>query len=187
MSSDLSHETGRRSPPRILPRAVVLAGLLVLICIITIEIFSPQNWPPNWLQRKRQRETVVARVEAVGGWSVLERACAMLVETNRSNVFIYRRWHWQYTNELDGPLRVLQPQEVRFYSPDVVSNDLGVAVVRVKIFGIHSTGGNSSPYYGLEFVFGSNAHRYRPPPNGGASGIGNRRFRLITNDVYEIF
>ena len=187
MSSELSYEAGRRSPPRILGRAVIWAGLLVLICIIALDIFSPQNWPPNWLQRKRQREAVAARVDAAGGWTVLERACAMLVETNKSNIFTYRAF-WQRTNELDGLLRVLQPQEVRFYSPDIVSNDLNVAIVRIKIFGIHSTGGNSFPYYGLEFVFGSNAHRYRPSPSdGGASGNGYSRFRPITNNIYEIF
>ena len=72
MTPDLSDEAGRRSPPRILRTVVMLAGLLLLIFIITIEL--TRYWPPDWLQRKSQRENLAGGVDAVGGLSVLERA-----------------------------------------------------------------------------------------------------------------
>jgi hypothetical protein len=63
-----------------------------------------------------------------------------------------------------------------------------VAVVRIKFFGMHSTGGHSTPYFGLEVVSGPGAETYKPTPSlGGASGNGYRRYRAVTDRIYEIY
>jgi hypothetical protein len=63
-----------------------------------------------------------------------------------------------------------------------------VAVVRIKVFGMHSTGGHSTPYFGLEVMSGPDAESYRPRPSrGGVSGNGYRSFSAVTDRIYEIY
>ena len=63
-----------------------------------------------------------------------------------------------------------------------------IPVVRIKVFGIHSTGGHSIPYFGLEVVCGTNAASYRPQPaHGGVSGNHYDSYKRVTDTIYEIY
>jgi hypothetical protein len=60
--------------------------------------------------------------------------------------------------------------------------------VHIKVFGMHSSGGHSTPYFGLEVVTGPGAETYRPgPSHGGVSGNGYRSFKAVTDRIYEIY
>ena len=146
------------------------------------------SWPPDWLERRTQRQKVIERVQAAGGWAALQKECDALVEQYRDTAFM---WHRGETNALPPALAALKPWEVRFYSPTVLrdfKDEPQVAVVRIKIFGMHSTGGHSTPYFGLEIVSGAGAESYRPRPSrGGVSGNGYRSYTTVTDRIYEIY
>jgi hypothetical protein len=58
-----------------------LLGLLFLgIC--SAPLFS--WWPPQWMERRARRQSVMNRVEAVGGWERLSADLALLLTTNNS-------------------------------------------------------------------------------------------------------
>jgi hypothetical protein len=165
----------------------VVWGPLVLL-IICLSLPSLANvWPPNWIERRTQRKQVWERIESVGGWAALQRDCDVLVEQYRGNVF---RWSQYDTNKLPRTLAVLKPWDVQFYSPTVLrdfKNAPEVPVVRIKIFGVHSTGGHSTPYFGLEVVSGL-VGNYRPRPSGGGvSGNCYHTYRRVTEGIYEIY
>ena len=63
-----------------------------------------------------------------------------------------------------------------------------VPVFRIKVFGVHATGGNSSPYLGLEVVCDPEAQNYRPRPSqGGADGNCYSTYRKVAEGIYEIY
>ena len=67
-----------------------------------------------------------------------------------------------------------------------VKDDPQIPVVRIKVFGIHSTGGHSIPYFGLDVVCSTNAASYQPrPSHGGASGNNYDGYRQVTETIYE--
>jgi hypothetical protein len=168
----------------------ILGCFLLALCLALIAlsapVCSPELFPPNWVQRKQQRKLLAERVAAAGGWSALYQECATLVESNKGGALVYYR---RDGKERPPCLAILKPKQITFYSPELgLDSEPKVPVVKVKVFGMHSTGGNSYPYYGLEFVFGPEAGSYRPSPShGGVSGNGYARYRQITNNIYEIY
>jgi len=161
-------------------------GLAVLVVLILFDCLS--GWPPAWIVRRDQRKMVLARVEASGGWTALQRACDALVQTNRDSGF---QWMHYSSNALPPEIAALQPQEVWYYSPKKVRGSIfetDFDVLHIKVFGIHRTGLHAYPYFGLEIVSGTNAARYTPRPSlGGASGNGYDSYRKITDRIYEIY
>jgi len=139
-------------------------------------------------ERQAQRDIVVTRITQAGGWVALKKDCNEVVERYRDSSFF---WHRFETNALPSALAALKPWEVRFYSPAILQHskdEPNVAVVRIKIFGLHSTGGHSTPYYGLEVVCGTGADSYTPNPSrGGVSGNHYDSYRRVTERIYEIY
>jgi hypothetical protein len=161
------------------------------LCVLAIYLIANilLAGSPAWIVRRDQRKKVMVRVEAAGGWTALQHACDGLVESNRES-----RFDWAFyrdTNGLPPAIAALQPQEVSFDSSQVVHtsiSDREPVIVHIKIFGIHRSGLRAIPYYGLEFVSGTNADRYTPRPSEGAvSGNGYDSYRKITNRIYEIY
>ena len=146
-------------------------------------------WPPEWIVRRDQRKMVADRVQAAGGWTALQQACDALVETNRDSVFQWYRGHG--TNVLPTAIAALRPSEVWFYSPIAMRGSVfetEFLVVHIKVFGLHRTGGSAIPFFGLDFVSGTNANQYTPRPSlGGASGNGYDRYRKVADRIYEIY
>ena len=170
---------------------------------------DPGAWPTPLIERRAQRQKVLDRVQKVGGWDAVRLGCEALV-TNypdglrwfppHSNAWVYpnpqtepRRY---YVTNLDyGPLpaavAALQPKKIDFYPLSVLREfkiEPQVVVVRIKIFGMHSTGGHSTPYYGLEVPYGTGADEYKPRPSrGGVSGNRYSSFRKVADRVFEIY
>jgi len=162
-------------------------ALAVLLVLILFDCLS--GWPPAWIVRRDQRKMVVERVQASGGWTALQRACDVLVQTNRDAGFHW--YHFDNSNALPPEIAALQPQEVWYDCPKMVRGTIFATefdVVHIKVFGMHRTGLNAYPYFGLEVVSGTNAARYTPRPSlGGASGNGYDSYSKITDSIYEIY
>ena len=100
-------------------------------------------------------------------------------------------WYTGGPKTLPSALAALKPQEVRFDSPRVLrdfKDKPQVAVVRIKIFGLASTGGRGIPCFGFQVVSGAGAETYRPSPSGGgAPGNAYTSYRPVTDRIYEIY
>jgi hypothetical protein len=152
--------------------------------------------PPDWVDRIGQRKTLGERVRAAGGWEAVRRDCALLV-SNKTD-----RFYWQpsctnvqattfsneiaihYVTNIDyGPLppalEALKSREIRCHFP----------IMHIRLFGIHSTGGHSIPYSGLEVVCNSNADGYRPQKGktGGVDGNSHSRYRRVSEGIFEVY
>jgi hypothetical protein len=188
---------------------LIWGGLGFLGVLLFLGVLDPASWPSPSVERRGQRQKVLDRVQTVGGWSAVRLGCEALVTNHpdgliwlppRSNAWVYpnpqTQPHKYYvTNVDDGPLppavAVLKPQEVRYYPPRRLrefKDESQVAVVRIKVFGMHSTGGHSTPYYGLEVPCGAGAESYEPRPSqGGVSGNRYTSFRKVADGVFEVY
>lgn len=186
----------------------VIWGFFAFIGVLVfLGVLNPTMWPPRFVERREQRQKVLERVQKAGGWDEVRLGCETLV-TNypdglawlppMSNALVYpnpeTEPHSYYVTNLDwGPLppavAALQPREIHYYPPRLVPKDEPqVPVVRIKIFGIHRTGGHSTPYFGLEIVCGTNVESYRPEPaRGGASGNHYDNYKQVADRIYEIY
>lgn len=170
--------------------APVLVVVLVLLtpCFLSLPMWFPGTFPPAWWERKSQRKQVVERVQAAGGWEALRRDCMALAQTNE-----FINWiRWRKSNKVALPptISALQPKEVYYVSPQLLgpnSAEPRIPVVRIKIFGMHSTGGHSTPYFGLEVVAMSSSEDYTPKARPAASGNGHRNYRKVSEGVYEVY
>jgi len=159
--------------------------LLIALAIAVVSSFVLPGiltaWLPPTIERKQQRKGVRQRIESAGGWDVLRRDCASLAEQYKDTGF-HSGWH--QTNGLPPSLAILKPLTVECYQ----SKEASVSVVHVRVFGIHSTGGHSVPYFGLEVVCGPGHDRYLPKPHSNVA-LGNRysTYSRVADSVYEIY
>jgi hypothetical protein len=172
------------------PVTHVIWGCLALVGVLVfLGVLDPAMWPPRSVERRAQRAKAVGRIQSAGGWTALQKDCDALAEHYRDSVF---QWHRGFsTNALPPAIAALTPKEVIFYSAKVLRefrDEPQVPVVRIKVFGIHSTGGHSIPYFGFEVVCTTNAESYRPQPSrGGVSGNHYGSYRQVTDRIYEIY
>jgi|ERR1051326_1738043 hypothetical protein len=148
-------------------------------------LLNVSAWPPAWWERRAQRATVVKRVQAAGGWETLRRDCLSFAQTNQ--IVQWNRWYTNDAPELPPAIAALHPQRVDYVSPKVLGSRSALPIVRVKIFGMHSTGGHSIPYFGLEVISGTssegNPRKLLPPTPGN----GHLKRRKVCDGVYEVF
>lgn len=174
---------GRHPSGHIALGFLALGGILILVMLL-----SPAVGPPAFIERRGQRRELLTRVVKAGGWAAIQRDCDALVAQHQDGWF---DWHRGMTNYLPPALAALRPWQVRFDSPRMLRrfrDATQVAVVRIKIFGAHSTGGHSTPYFGLEVVSGGGADSYRPSPSeGGVSGNRHSSYSSVTERIYEIY
>jgi hypothetical protein len=137
------------------------------------------------LELKHQREKVLKRVQATGGWERLKNDCLIFAKTNQEHgVF----WIGRTTNHVALPSAIegLKPQEIRFDPGSISANDkFYYPVIHLKIFGMHSTGGHSTPYYGLDVICGKESTSHQPAPY--ASGNSHYHYRKIADSIYEVY
>ena len=167
----------------------VIWGCLASIVILSfLALMNWYRWPPLFVERKAQRAKVVERIQAAGGWAALQRDCDALMAEYHDSAFIWRRGN---KDELPPTIAALNPQSVIFYSADMVrgSKDFPqIPLVQIKIFGAHSTGGHSIPYFGLEVVCSTNSASYQPlTSQAGVSGNHYDNYRQVTETIYERF
>ncbi len=118
----------------------------------------------------------------------------------RSNAWVYpnsqTRPNFYYVTNIDyGPIppaiAALRPMGISFRPPNPLhdpKNKPQVAVVHIRIFGMHSTGGHSIPFYGLEVPCGAGAENYTPHYDvEGVVGMRHLDFRKVADGVFEIY
>jgi len=146
-------------------------------------------FPPAWYERRAQRQKIIERIQAAGGWEALRRDCIALAKTNENEIF---RWARLVTNAptLPPAIMALQPQEVHYVSPKYSARGSGesqISIVRIKVFGVHSSGGHSTPYFGLDVVTTPSKEGYDPNAHRAVPGNGHMDHRKVSEGVYEIF
>jgi hypothetical protein len=149
-------------------------GLLALLFILPSFL---NWWPPASVERRTQRQKLTERVQLAGGWDAVRRDCIALAVRN-TNGFRFQR----HDTNLPPAIVALRPLIVQ-YSPDC-------GCVRMRIFGIHSTGGHSTPYFGLEVDTSTNSINYKHGSgyeNGGVIGNYHSEAVQVADGVYEIY
>lgn len=173
----------------------LLHGVWGLLAVSTFVIFYylPFYGAPDWIDRRTQRKVVAERIQSAGGWTALKKDCESLRMTHQNGF----RWFgrrtpdgYQFRDGTEDPpdappaIAALKPQEL---GGGTIKEGPEAFVVKIKIFGLHSTGGHSTPYYGLEIVLGEGAKDYRPKPRGGVSGNRSSTYRKIADNIYEVY
>jgi hypothetical protein len=178
-----------REQMRKYPTIHTIWACLAFLGFLTITGFlNPFAWPPKFMERRTQRAEVMERVRSAGGWDALRHDCVLLARTNE---FVH--WYRGFTNDapiLPPTIAALKPREVEFVSPKFLSNgpeEFRIPVVRIKLFGMHATGGRSTPYFGLEVVISPSSEGYTPKARPAASGNGHTNYRKVSEGVYEVF
>jgi len=145
--------------------------------------------------RVKQHNTLVARIQAAGGWTALQRDCDALVKTNQNDAFMWDNWT-DRANPLPPAIAALQPMEVMYWSPSVLRGryiNTEFSIVRINIISGHpNTGGRATPFFGLEVVCGTNADGYTPHQIIGVYGDqayngSYHNYEKMTNGIYEIY
>lgn len=155
--------------------------LYIFLGLLLLFIIAPNFlmwWPPVWIERRAQREKLAERVQVAGGWDVVRQDCIVLSEQN-TNGF---RSNYRDTNGLPPAIAALKPMMVEYYPP--------YGCVRIRIFGMHSTGGHSTPYFGLEIDTSSNSVSYQHGignENGGVIGNHHSVAKKVADGIYEIY
>jgi hypothetical protein len=167
----------------------IVWGVFAVVWFLIIFVFmNPMVWPPDWMERRAQRAKVEERVLSAGGWAALQKDCDALAAEFQDGGFHWSRGH---TNALPKTIAALNPWEVLFDPPSLMSGSKDkqqTAVVQIKVFGMHSTGGRSAPYFGFEVVSGTNADGYRPSTTGGGvSGNSHHSYAKVTDRIYEVY
>jgi hypothetical protein len=139
---------------------------------------NPDNWFADWMDHRDQQKKLAARVQSAGGWDAIRHGCIDLAEQNTNG--FYSRWH--DTNGLPAAVAALKPMLVE-YQPEL-------GCIRVRIFGMHRTGGHSTPYFGLEVDTSTNSAGYKHGTeyeNGGAAGNYHSTYIQVAEGIYEIY
>jgi hypothetical protein len=180
-------------------RSNFVLGLLSILVLFFIYLWVVAGglWPPFWLEHHRQQQEVSKRIQSIGGWEALKRDAVLLAKQNNEAGFLWLRGKSFLANEgftnyaLPPAFAALNPSQVRLFNPRRLSQQFGdgpdVEVVEIKIFGMHSIGGHSTPYYGLELVRGPGTNEYRPQASRTALGNAHSTYRKIIDNVYEVY
>jgi len=135
-------------------------------------------WPPVAVERHAQRAEVLARVQSAGGWDVVRRGCIDLAERHTNG--FYSNWH--DTNSLPAALVALHPL--------LVECQPQLGYLRIRVFGVHHTGGHSTPYFGLVVDISTNSPGH-PPGTGNEKrslpGSYHYTFDQVAEGIYEVY
>jgi hypothetical protein len=146
--------------------------------LVVLYVFSPLPFPPHFVERREQHAKVMERVQAAGGWDAIRRGCASLAEQNTNGFYAM----FGQTNGLPAAIVALKPLIVE-YQPQF-------GCVRMRIFGMHSTGGHSTPYFGLEVDTSTNSGSYNHGAefdNGGVIGNHHAVANQVAEGIYELY
>jgi hypothetical protein len=146
--------------------------------LFVCSILSPDMWPPISVERREQRARIMERVQSAGGWDALRHACIQLAGQH-TNGF---GWPWHDTNGLPDSIAALKPRRVEYLPIH--------GCVRIKVFGAHSTGGHSRPYFGLEVDTTTNNVGYKHGTGydgGGVIGNHHSVANQVAPGMYEIY
>ena len=163
--------------------------LIVLLApYLFLMLLNSESFPPRWYELRAQRQKMEARVQSAGGYEMLRRECMAFAQTNE--MVHWFRWHTNDSPVLPPAISSLQPLQVDYVSPKLLgphSDEPSFPIVRIKIFGMHSTGGHSTPFFGLEVVATPSSENYTPKARPAASGNGHLGYQKVSDGVYEIY
>jgi hypothetical protein len=164
---------------KILLRCLGYCGFAAVLVWLFVHPRSPHHTSFE-VQRASQRKLSQERVQGLGGWAVLAADCRKLVADSKTDYFQWVSIHDSSENDgkLPSSITALKPHEVMF---EVSTN--APTVVRIKLFGMHRTGGWDVPYYGLWVVCGGARPDYVPPITEGPA----RSVAKITNEIFEAY
>lgn len=172
-SAKVSEEMRRHPVVHTVWGCLAFVGVLVFLGVV-----DPAIWPPRSVERREQRAKVMERVQAAGGWDTIRRDCVGLAEQNTNGFYS----HFLDTNGLPAAIVALKPMTVE-YQPEY-------GCVRIRIFGMHSTGGHSTPYFGLKVDTSTNSLSYNHGAgydNGGVIGNHHSVAEKVAEGVYELY
>ncbi len=147
------------------------------VVLFYLGFLNPTMWPPVSVERREQRAKVLERVQSAGGWEAVRRDCISFAEQQTNGFYS----HWCDTN-LPPAILALRPMMVQ-YEPQY-------GCVSIRIFGIYSTGGHSTPYFGLEVDTSTNSTDYKHGTgydNGGVIGNHHSVAEKVAEGIYEIY
>jgi hypothetical protein len=182
VASFFSPESARRLGARRLWHAVWFIAIPVFFILF---LLPPSVWgPPVWWERGTQREKVLSRVKSAGGWETLRKECIQFAEQHKDEPIYY--WNRE-TNRIPASIAALRPRRMEFYSAEMSKslNDSGLPLIRIQVFGAHSTGGHDEPWMSLDVICGNPAKDY--PPRQTAKMNGFWRYRKLADGVYECY
>jgi hypothetical protein len=153
---------------------IVPFGPLALTAFLYFALFSNDTLPPAWYERHTQRRMAAERVQAAGGWDAIKRDCLRIAEEHPEGFQSLRS-----TNELPPALVLLSPHEVQYHPAD--------GRVTMRLFGIHSSGGPSTPYFGFEVLTAAKQEGYQPAIARGVIGYQHSNYHELAEGIYEIY
>jgi hypothetical protein len=155
-----------------------LWGLSALFYIsLWLRVLYPSIWPPVFWERHSQRAEVAERVKAAGGWDAVRQGC---IELTRNNGGVLAAWGKEL--KLPKAIDKLRPIWVESYPEN--------GYVSLWILGVHSSGGHSTPYFGLEVDTSTNNVDYRRrgvQGHDGAAGTYHLRRIKVAEGIYEVY
>jgi hypothetical protein len=172
-----SQPNSARSISRLLQILMVLFSSYLLMTIFLWQLDLHKQRALQ-LERRAQQQKVIERVQLAGGWDAIRRGCVSLAEQNTNGFYS----HWHDTNGLPTAIVELNPMMVEYYPV--------YSCVRIRIFGIHSTGGHSTPYFGLEVDTSTNSignNHGTGYDNGGVIGNRHSTNNQVAEGIYEIY
>ncbi len=182
-------DTVHKSKSRV--AAIIGAFLVIWVGSYFLMEFATA-WPPPSVERRTQRQKVAERIQASGGWEALRRDALSLMEQHRESFY---GWDKRDTNALPASIAALKPMGVDYYPTKFLSemkdgrftDPPSVRLVRIRIFGMPSTGGHPTPYFGLEIVSGTGSKDYTPRRHEAVSGNRHMNYSRVAEDIYEIY
>ena len=151
------------------------------------------NWPPQWWERRLERQEALQRVQAAGGWAVLRSDCMLLAGTNHFERFSrYSPLIWEGHDEiLPSAIVKLNPLRVLLYPPKSYNNDPLYPALQKKdhypeIWVVHimlsgwPDANHQKPYYGFDVICGTEPASYQPTNP-------TRSARKVAGGIYEIY
>ena len=152
------------------------------------------NWPPQWWERRSERQEALQRVQAAGGWAVLRSDCMLLAETNHFERYSrYSPLIWGGHDEiLPSAIVKLKPLRVFLYPPNSYNplnsdnypflpkkDDPEIWVVHIMVFGWPDVN-HRKPYYGFDVICGTEPVSYQPTDS-------TRSAKKVAGGIYEIY
>jgi hypothetical protein len=180
-------------------KIITLAIIGIIFIYVMSYILNPLAWPPQWLERREQWQKVSERVQSVGGWDAVKKDCELLASEHKNDTYDWKWANWD-TNTLPPAIAALKPKSVGYFPPklleDLSKNNSEFVkywgtneVVRITIFGAHSTGGHDEPALWLDVQCKQNGkiNSYNPIHLRSTTPFRYWRYKKVTDDIYESY
>jgi hypothetical protein len=166
----------------------IVLGIIAFLIFYNNSLYFTQH---KWLKIERQQ--MLERVQAVGGWDALRKDCISLATRcgNESG-----NWSDRDTNGLPAAIIALKPRRVEFYpanfdkgKSEIWFNDSDVPIVRITIFSEFYTGpgGSDKPPMGFDILCETSTGQYNPQRLQAATPLKYWSYKKITDEIYEFY